>query len=87
MAKRMSAGMYHTGLKSRPMENGYVERTPASRALGERGRRTMPLGVESNFRFFEPYPLFLDRAAGARVWDADGREYLDFALCFGALMT
>jgi glutamate-1-semialdehyde 2,1-aminomutase len=69
------------------MGNGYIERTPASRALGERGRRTMPLGVESNFRFFEPYPLFLDRGAGARVWDADGREYLDFALCFGALMT
>jgi glutamate-1-semialdehyde 2,1-aminomutase len=69
------------------MRNRYRERTPASRTLVDRGRRTMPLGVESNFRFFDPYPLFIDRAAGARVWDADGREYLDFALCFGALMT
>ncbi len=67
--------------------DGYFERTPASRALVERGGRVMPLGVESNFRFFDPYPLFIDRGAGARIWDADGREYLDFALCFGALMT
>ena len=80
-------GMYHSALRFRRMRNDYVERTPASRAFIERGRRTMPLGVESNFRSFNPYPLFIDRAEGARVWDADGREYLDFALCFGALMT
>jgi len=65
----------------------YQQRTSASRALIERGRRTMPLGVESNFRFFEPYPIFIDRALGARVWDVDGHEYIDHALCFGALMV
>ena len=65
----------------------YRQRTSGSRALIERGRRTMPLGVESNFRFFEPYPIFIDRALGARVWDVDGHEYIDHALCFGALMV
>src|SRR5882762_6942192 len=65
----------------------YRQRTSGSRALIERGRRTMPLGVESNFRFFEPYPIFIDRALGARIWDVDGHEYIDHALCFGALMV
>jgi glutamate-1-semialdehyde 2,1-aminomutase len=65
----------------------YAERTKASRGLYERGRQTMPLGVESNFRFFEPYPMYVERAQGARVWDADGHEYIDHALCFGALMV
>lgn len=65
----------------------YLERTPRSRALQQRGARVMPLGVESNFRFFDPYPIFLERASGSRVWDADGHEYIDFALSFGALMV
>jgi glutamate-1-semialdehyde 2,1-aminomutase len=65
----------------------YLERTPRSRALQQRGARVMPLGVESNFRFFDPYPIFLERGSGSRVWDADGHEYIDFALSFGALMV
>jgi glutamate-1-semialdehyde 2,1-aminomutase len=65
----------------------YRERTPRSRALQERGARVMPLGVESNFRFFEPYPIYIDHASGSRVWDADGNEYIDYALSFGALMV
>ncbi len=47
----------------------------------------MPLGVESNFRFLDPYPIFIERAAGTQVWDADGNAYTDYALCFGALMV
>src|SRR5437868_12261568 len=47
----------------------------------------MPLGVSSNFRSYEAYPLFIDSEKGARVRDLDGNEYLDFALCFGALMA
>jgi glutamate-1-semialdehyde 2,1-aminomutase len=65
----------------------YRERTRRSRALQERGLRTMPLGVESNFRFYDPYPVFIDRGRGARVWDADDNEYQDYALSFGALMV
>jgi glutamate-1-semialdehyde 2,1-aminomutase len=47
----------------------------------------MPLGVSSNFRSYEPYPLFIARAQGGKVWDLDGNEYVDFNLCFGALMA
>jgi 4-aminobutyrate aminotransferase / (S)-3-amino-2-methylpropionate transaminase / 5-aminovalerate transaminase len=31
------------------------------------------------------HPLFIDRAEGARVWDVEGREYLDFAGGIGVL--
>ena len=65
----------------------YTQRTHRSHDLQQRGTHSMPLGVESNFRFFEPYPLFIDRASGSRVWDADGNEYTDYALSFGALMV
>ena len=43
----------------------YRSRTSKSHALHQRGQRVMPLGVESNFRYFDPYPVFIDHASGA----------------------
>jgi glutamate-1-semialdehyde 2,1-aminomutase len=34
-------------------------------------------------RFFEPYPLYVARAKGSRVWDVDGNEYADFWMGHG----
>jgi glutamate-1-semialdehyde 2,1-aminomutase len=65
----------------------YEKRTPKSRAALQRSWPLMPLGVSSNFRSYEPYPLFIESAKGARIRDLDGNEYVDFALCFGALMA
>jgi len=31
------------------------------------------------------YPLFIERGAGARIWDVDGNEYIDWMLAYGAL--
>ena len=31
-------------------------------------------------------PVFLQRGKGARVWDVDGNEYLDFSMALGAVM-
>ena len=65
----------------------FERRTPKSRAALERSTPWMPLGVSSNFRSYEPYPLFIEHALGTRVRDLDGNEYVDFNLCFGAIMA
>lgn len=65
----------------------YETRTAKSRAQHERAKQRVPLGVGSNYRFYEPYPLMVARAQGGRLWDLDGNEYLDHNLCFGALMA
>ncbi|MFZ0802451.1 MAG: aminotransferase class III-fold pyridoxal phosphate-dependent enzyme, partial [Terriglobales bacterium] len=31
-------------------------------------------------------PTFLERGQGSHVWDADGNEYVDFMMSFGALI-
>src|SRR3977135_4750795 len=31
-------------------------------------------------------PIVVDRAAGARLWDADGNEYIDYVCSWGALI-
>lgn len=36
-----------------------LEATPRSRALFERARQTMPLGVASSFQAIDPYPIYL----------------------------
>jgi glutamate-1-semialdehyde 2,1-aminomutase len=60
-----------------------LERTRASKALFERAVRSMPNGVASNFQAGDPYPVYLQRGHGSRVWDVDGTEYVDFHGGFG----
>ena len=61
------------------IEAEYVERTPASRAQWERGKRVMPGGVIKGAYWFPPHPLYMDRADGCYMWDLDGNRYVDFA--------
>ena len=65
----------------------YEKRTPRSREAHQRAMARLPLGVGSNFRIYDPYPLFIRDGQGVRIHDVDGNEYLDFNLCFGALMA
>ena len=55
----------------------------ARSALFERAVRSMPNGVASNFQVGDPYPVYLHRGQGSRVWDVDGTEYVDFHGGFG----
>jgi len=49
----------------------------------------MPGGVNSPVRAFKAVggePIFLEKAAGARVWDVDGNEYIDYIASWGPLI-
>ena len=55
-------------------------------ALFQRAQRTIPGGVNSPVRAFRSVggtPRFLARAEGARVWDADGKAYVDYVGSWG----
>ncbi len=43
--------------------------------------------MHSNYRHVDPYPLYMRRASGTRLWDVDGNEYSDFSMAFGALVV
>jgi len=48
-----------------------------------------PGGVSSPVRAFRAVggdPFFVDRAQGPRLWDVDGREYLDYVLSWGPMI-
>jgi glutamate-1-semialdehyde 2,1-aminomutase len=37
----------------------------------------MPGGTTRTTTYFDPYPLYIDRGVGCRIWDVDGTERLD----------
>jgi glutamate-1-semialdehyde 2,1-aminomutase len=61
------------------------ERTAASGRMFERAAEVMPGGVPSQFQAGDPWPVYIERGQGARVWDVDGNEYLDFHNGFGVM--
>ena len=65
----------------------YEKRTPRSKAAHTRAEGALPLGVASNYRAYDPYPIFVRDGKGGHIHDIDGNEYIDFNLCFGALMA
>ena len=61
-----------------------------SRKLYERAQRAIPAGVNSPVRAFRSVggtPPFIQRGKGARVWDADGRAYIDYVGSWGPLIV
>ena len=62
---------------------------PRSTEIFERGKKTLVGGVDSPVRAFRAVggtPLVIDHALGTRLYDVDGREYLDYVCSWGALI-
>src|SRR5207245_9585022 len=65
----------------------FQRRTPKSAEAHKKNLKRIPLGVASNYRAYDPYPIFVKEGQGSHFRDLDGNEYLDHNLCFGALMA
>ena len=49
-----------------------------SKALTDEAKRFIPGGVQHNLAFNHPFPIAIEKAEGAYLWDADGNQYIDF---------
>jgi len=64
----------------------------SNRRSGElylRAQQLMPAGVNSPVRAFRAVggdPLFIQRAQGAHLWDADGNQYIDYVGSWGPMI-
>ncbi len=57
--------------------------------LWKEARKYLPGGVNSPVRACGPVgaePIFAVRGSGSRIWDADGREFIDYVCSWGALL-
>jgi glutamate-1-semialdehyde 2,1-aminomutase len=64
----------------------YAAEFAGSRKLHEEARALFPNGVTHDLRYLEPFPVYVDRAAGAHKWDVDGHELIDYWSGHGALL-
>lgn len=62
---------------------------PKSRRLFEEAKKHMPGGVNSPVRAFRSVggePLFIARGKGSKIYDADGKAYIDYVLSWGPMI-
>lgn len=64
----------------------YIKNTPTSAKFWRQASKVIPGGITANVKFFDPYPLFMKKARGSRIFDEDGNEYIDYCLCLGPLI-
>jgi len=60
-----------------------------STAAFEDAKRFIPAGVNSPVRAFKSVggePFFVTKGSGARIWDVDGNEYIDYVCSWGPLV-
>ena len=54
------------------------EAAAAARSSPTRPMELIPGGVQHNLAFNYPFPLAIEKAEGAHLWDVDGNRYIDF---------
>lgn len=60
-----------------------------SESLFQQAQKTIPGGVNSPVRAFKAVggtPVFFEKALGAYVWDADGKQYIDYVQSWGPMV-
>ncbi len=57
-----------------------------SQKLFKVASRLFPGGVNSPVRYYSPYPRFIKRGEGSKIWDVDGNKYTDYVLAYGPLI-
>jgi glutamate-1-semialdehyde 2,1-aminomutase len=63
--------------------------TANSKRLFERACKVLPEGVNSPVRgprYFKPYPMYMKKGQGSKLFDVDGNEYVDFNMALGPLI-
>ena len=61
----------------------------SSKALFERAQQSIPGGVNSPVRAFKSVggtPLFISKAKGAYLYDADGERFIDYIASWGPMI-
>jgi glutamate-1-semialdehyde 2,1-aminomutase len=68
------------------IEKTYQRRHARSLALYQQALELLPSGVTHDARYQLPFPLYMQRSAGAHKWDVDGNAFIDYWTGHGALL-
>ncbi|MGD9397067.1 MAG: aminotransferase class III-fold pyridoxal phosphate-dependent enzyme [Candidatus Thorarchaeota archaeon] len=64
----------------------FEQKCQKSKEMITEAKKFIPGGVQHNLAFNYPFPIVIDKADGAYLWDADGNQYIDFLQSGGAII-
>jgi glutamate-1-semialdehyde 2,1-aminomutase len=64
----------------------YLKANHRSQVLNDRARGVLPGGITRTSVYFDPFPPYMERGDGCRVYDVDGNERIDFSNNYTALI-
>src|ERR671919_2775342 len=67
-------------------EKALNDATRKSEQMYRRAHAVLSGGVASSYQLRDPWPIYLERGSGPKVWDVDGNEMYDFHNGFGAMV-
>lgn len=79
VGRRKGPGRFINSRSGSGMTDAADESANTTADLRSRALRVLPGGVSSNVRLSAPR-IFFERGRGARLWDVEGREYVDYLL-------
>ena len=56
----------------------FEEKAVKSKEMTDEAKQFIPGGVQHNLAFNYPFPMAINKAEGAYLWDVDGNRYIDF---------
>jgi glutamate-1-semialdehyde 2,1-aminomutase len=68
------------------IREAYIRKNPRSAELYPKFGTVFPTGVSHDMRVADPFPICMARGEGARKWDVDGNEYIDFGMGSASLL-
>jgi glutamate-1-semialdehyde 2,1-aminomutase len=67
-------------------EKALNDATRKSEEMYRRAHAVLSGGVASSYQLRDPWPIYLERGEGPKVWDVDGNEMYDFHNGFGSMV-
>ncbi len=64
----------------------YLRANSRSKELNDRARSLLPGGITRTSVYFDPFPPYMERGSGCRIYDVDGNERIDFSNNYTALI-
>jgi glutamate-1-semialdehyde 2,1-aminomutase len=64
----------------------YFRKTQGSKKLFEEAVKTLPGGVAASIKYFDPYPIFMEKGEGPWLFDTDGNRYADYLQSYGPMI-
>jgi len=79
--------MSRTILNKSSLAEEYIKKRPGSKELHEKAMQLFSAdGATHSARILDPFRPYITHAQGAKKWDVDGNEYIDYCMGHGSLI-